>query len=455
MANDMVKDLLIRLRYEEQGRKQLENAFKRLESFQERQLMQQQKLQVTARKVALSHAVLAKKNQFIAAWADKMGVNTSRLSQIMSNQGLVFDNLGNVVDKAGRKVTNLNSVMAEGKRRTVRFRMEFLSLLFAGMFLQRTLSGLLRTSLDWVGVTEIMSLALGILFLPVAEDLLEWALKFLDWASDLSDTEKKVLGWFIVVGIAVGGLTFLIAQLGLALGGLAAFEFMTTVSNLLGIGTAATGASTKVSALSLALKGLAALALVTIGFTLAFMAVKEEDIRIALAEIFGSALAIGLAALILGASAPAAITIGALAALVTLEIKFQFLEKGADAIMNYLRGLKEKIGRYIKGIDVSGPTIGGNAWEHSATINPSTGLPYGQASGGPVSPNIPYIVGERGPEMFVPSGAGRIIPNNQLGGGIVVNYTINASGGNAREMEELIKRNNIKLVSDLRRIIKT
>lgn len=35
------------------------------------------------------------------------------------------------------------------------------------------------------------------------------------------------------------------------------------------------------------------------------------------------------------------------------------------------------------------------------------GLP-GRATGGPVSPNRPFLVGERGPELFVPTSAGRI-----------------------------------------------
>lgn len=37
-----------------------------------------------------------------------------------------------------------------------------------------------------------------------------------------------------------------------------------------------------------------------------------------------------------------------------------------------------------------------------------------KADGGSVSANSPYIVGERGPELFVPSGSGTIIPNNML-----------------------------------------
>lgn len=38
----------------------------------------------------------------------------------------------------------------------------------------------------------------------------------------------------------------------------------------------------------------------------------------------------------------------------------------------------------------------------------------GRAVGGPVSGGSPYIVGEKGPELFVPSGSGAIVPNNRL-----------------------------------------
>ena len=42
----------------------------------------------------------------------------------------------------------------------------------------------------------------------------------------------------------------------------------------------------------------------------------------------------------------------------------------------------------------------------------------GRASGGPVSMNTPYIVGEKGPELFVPYQGGRIVPNNALDSGL-------------------------------------
>jgi phage-related minor tail protein len=56
------------------------------------------------------------------------------------------------------------------------------------------------------------------------------------------------------------------------------------------------------------------------------------------------------------------------------------------------------------------------------------GLPY-KATGGPVAGGMPYIVGEKGPELFMPGRSGAIVPNNALGGGstnVVVN--VDASG---------------------------
>jgi len=41
-----------------------------------------------------------------------------------------------------------------------------------------------------------------------------------------------------------------------------------------------------------------------------------------------------------------------------------------------------------------------------------------RALGGPVNSNSPYLVGERGPELFVPNGSGRIVPNNGLNSGL-------------------------------------
>jgi len=54
---------------------------------------------------------------------------------------------------------------------------------------------------------------------------------------------------------------------------------------------------------------------------------------------------------------------------------------------------------------------------------------FGFANGGRPSMGKPAIVGEKGAELFVPDSAGRIIPNDKLGGGVTVHQTINLSAG--------------------------
>jgi len=56
-----------------------------------------------------------------------------------------------------------------------------------------------------------------------------------------------------------------------------------------------------------------------------------------------------------------------------------------------------------------------------------------RAVGGPVSAGSPYLVGENGPELFVPSAGGQIVPNGRMGGGgVTVNQNINISTGVAQ-----------------------
>ena len=70
-----------------------------------------------------------------------------------------------------------------------------------------------------------------------------------------------------------------------------------------------------------------------------------------------------------------------------------------------------------------------------------------RASGGSVTNNTPYLVGERGPEVFVPSGSGTIIPNSQMGsmGGQtnVTNNYINAIDVKSFETRLLESSNTI------------
>ena len=74
-----------------------------------------------------------------------------------------------------------------------------------------------------------------------------------------------------------------------------------------------------------------------------------------------------------------------------------------------------------QGIDITAADAG--------TVGSLGGLNFGgyRADGGRTTPGNAYIVGERGPELFVPGAQGNIVPNNAMGG---ANVTVNvdASG---------------------------
>ncbi len=65
----------------------------------------------------------------------------------------------------------------------------------------------------------------------------------------------------------------------------------------------------------------------------------------------------------------------------------------------------------------------------TALLSSALGLP-GRATGGPVAPGRGYLVGERGPEVFVPTSSGQVLPNGAgQGGGREVRVSIIVNGG--------------------------
>lgn len=80
----------------------------------------------------------------------------------------------------------------------------------------------------------------------------------------------------------------------------------------------------------------------------------------------------------------------------------------------------------------------------SAMLSAFEGAPaLGFAEGGVTSSRRPYMVGEKGPELFVPNMTGRVVPNSELGGGsssIVVNQTLNIETGVSQTVRAEIKQ---------------
>ncbi len=77
----------------------------------------------------------------------------------------------------------------------------------------------------------------------------------------------------------------------------------------------------------------------------------------------------------------------------------------------------------------------------------------GRAEGGPVNSGRPYVVGEKGPEIFVPNSSGSIVPNGARGssagaGGVTVNYNI-AAGVTRAELVPILEQERRRLKAEI------
>ena len=82
---------------------------------------------------------------------------------------------------------------------------------------------------------------------------------------------------------------------------------------------------------------------------------------------------------------------------------------------------------------IGGGSGGGLVSLGSAVVGALTGLP-GRATGGPVSPGRAYMVGERGPELFVPTSNGAVLAGGSGAREVRVSIAINAPAGAAPDV---------------------
>ncbi|WP_133364608.1 tail tape measure protein [Qipengyuania sediminis] len=80
------------------------------------------------------------------------------------------------------------------------------------------------------------------------------------------------------------------------------------------------------------------------------------------------------------------------------------------------------------------------------------GLP-GRATGGIVAPDRPYLVGERGPEVFVPTSAGQVLANAPTPAAREVRVAINLNPERGATAPVALQRSSRQLASAVRRAL--
>jgi len=233
---------------------------------------------------------------------------------------------------------------------------------------------------------------------PVVADLAE---KFKVW---YEDNKESIPGW-VDLGVKIAGVAAVVGPLLLAVG-----TMITTVASLVSIFAAFNPVVLAVIA-GIAAFG-AALVLAwefgenVLGPWLADLYLKFQDIKDKVVEVAG-----GVKDTLVEAFRTVTSTIS------------NFVTKTLDRLWNKLQKIWDFFSDVYSKIEGYNPLHGvGEA------IGEKIGNVMYRASGGPVSAGSPYIVGEEGPELFVPRYSGSIVPNHAMGsGGIVVNQYFNGN----------------------------
>ena len=121
--------------------------------------------------------------------------------------------------------------------------------------------------------------------------------------------------------------------------------------------------------------------------------------------------------------------------------KFEWKGFLASIVEELLRSqVKQLIANVFGGLSLGGSTSTGS--NSSSGLLGLGGLFGFLAEGGPASANRPYIVGENGPELFIPKTAGTVVPNNQLSSAStsMTNVTYNIQAVDALSFKQLVAK---------------
>jgi len=179
-------------------------------------------------------AVGRKKAETIAIWRDQYGRIAPPARTFSEVMAMSMESVRAVTPEIYRNMTaagRLAYVIRTATHGLRGFRMEFLSVMFFGMQVQRTFIGLLRPAMELTGIFKLFSSVLGILFLPVALMMLKVLMPIFLWFMKLGEGTKKIIGLIVLFigvlftiimtvgmfGLGIGGLIMVFGKLGVAL----------------------------------------------------------------------------------------------------------------------------------------------------------------------------------------------------------------------------------------------
>ena len=142
----------------------------------------------------------------------------------------------------------------------------------------------------------------------------------------------------------------------------------------------------------------------------------------------------------------------------------QFVVTGKAKFGDFFKSLEEQIISTLVKLALINPILnqmfgGTKGYNSLAAFSTGTSLISGiagfLAGGGPADSGKPYVVGEEGPELFIPNGSGTVIPNGARAsmagsGGATIVYNI-TSGVQRNDLAPILEQHSARIKGDLYR----
>jgi hypothetical protein len=345
-----------------------------------------------------------------------------------------------------------------------------LSVMFAGMALQRVFGGLLKTQMDLYGVNDMLNAMWTDVLAPVMSLLVPILYNFMEFFMNLPDGVKMGIGIFVVFAAVLGTLLAIFGSVGLGVMGFTA---------LFGAGSAFAGIGGIIMAL-LPIIGTIAIVFVGIGF------IVKGVIDLINGKLQGLGLVIAGVGVILllfvGWWALIPIAVGVAVYLIIKHwdsVKAFFIavwEKIKEvfwSIIDWIKSKFESFASFVMGIPGriwdSFKNLG--SWIYNSLMNiipkwmidlitgginlvgsgiKGVGKIFGFAEGGvvPGPKGAPQLAMVHGGETITPPGRG-----DSSGTGVGINVTYNINVQDRYELERMMRDNNSKLAEEVKRLI--
>jgi len=147
------------------------------------------------------------------------GLSMKQFNKHLKVNALALMKNNTVIDKLGGKTLKLGATMRGAMIQTRRFKMEWLSVMFAGMALSRVFGGLIKTQLQLFGVMDMLSAMWTVTFLPIMVLITPLLFKMMEAFMNMPDSVKMAISVFIILAGIFGALLMVVGQVMLALGG--------------------------------------------------------------------------------------------------------------------------------------------------------------------------------------------------------------------------------------------